>query len=48
MLTTNPEHPLAGSDFKRRTLEKGWGNRDIHTDKETEMDLDRPYTEERE
>jgi hypothetical protein len=29
-------------------LEKDRGNRDIHTDRETEMDLDMTYTEERE
>jgi hypothetical protein len=43
MLTTNPEHSLAGG-----TLEKDRRNQDIHADKETEMDLDRTYTEERE
>jgi hypothetical protein len=48
MLTKNPDHLLAGSDLKWRTLEKDRRNRDIHTDKETEMDLDRTYTEERE
>ena len=35
------------SDFKWRTLEKDRGNRDVHADQETEMELDRTYTEER-
>jgi hypothetical protein len=47
LLTKNPEHPLAGIDFKLRTLEKDRGNREVHADQETEMELDRTYTEER-
>ena len=44
---TNPEHPLAGNDFKLRTLEKDRGNRDVHADQGTEMELNRTYAEER-
>ena len=40
LLTTNPEHPLAGSDFKLRILEDE-ENRDVHADQETEMAPDR-------
>jgi hypothetical protein len=31
LLMTNPEHPLAGSDFKLRILEDK-ENRDVHVD----------------
>jgi hypothetical protein len=37
---TNPEHPLAGSDFKLRILEDK-ENRDVHADQETKIALDR-------
>ena len=41
------EHPLPGSDFKWRTLEKDRRNRDVHADQETEVEMDRTFTEER-
>ena len=43
----NPEHPTDGSDFKRRTLGKDRRYRDVHADQETEVEMDRTYTEER-
>jgi len=38
---------LAGSDFKWRTLQKDRRNRVVHADQETEVEMDRSYTEER-
>jgi hypothetical protein len=38
---------LAGSDFKRRTLEKDRRNRDAHAYQEMEVEMVRTYTEER-
>jgi len=38
---------LAGIVFKWRTLQKDRRNRDVHADQETEVEMDRTFTEER-